>query len=327
MVQPSWGNARRLAQGGRDALNRRILALGPFLVAALSLQALPGLAQSDAETRILNYIHNHLKPGQPTLITELYGTVFTKPEERKALDKLYAAFFRIPLFLAQYQERFGSPPSLKVVAEQFDLSSLQAADVLMQVMESDPRVPRFLTRDPQTGEITGVDVEKIRNHPRFGQVVQRQLSGWEGKSAPEFRLQTLAGSEIDSTALRGRLVLIYVWFTGCPPCMKQTPELVALNREFSDRGLTIVGANADRLLGLSHDDATRRRYAEEQNVNFPLAHWTPESDAAFGNIAIYPTLFLIGRDGSIVGHWVGYVSPEAIRQAVAEALEATQGVP
>jgi peroxiredoxin len=269
---------------------------------------------------VLSYIHDHLQNGQPLLVTELYNKVFTKPEERKALDKLYSAFFRIPFFVAQYQEKFGSAPSLSVIAQQFDLPNAEAADTLLRVMESDPRVPRFLTRDPRTHEITQVNVEEIRRDPKFGQKLEHQLGGWEGKAAPDFRLATLDGSEVGFDALRGKVVLLYVWFTGCPPCMKETPALVALNRDFAAPGLSVVGANADRLLGLSYDDEVRRRYIKEQGINFPVVHWTKESDSTYGGISIFPTMFLIDRKGIIIHQWVGFVPAVDLRSAISAAL-------
>lgn len=292
------------------------LGLG-VLALSLPLQA---AKSSDAEARVLTYIRERLQPGQPLLITNLYNQVFTQPEERKALDKLYKSFFRIPLFATQYQEKFGFPPTLRVIAEQFDLDSPQAADTLLRVMESDPRVPRFLTRDPQSGEITHVDSQRIRSDRRFGRVVEKQLSGWEGIPAPAYTLRGLDDAEVSSESLAGKTVLLYVWFTGCPPCMKETPELVALDREFSDKGLVVVGANADKLLALGYDDDVRRKYSAEVGIDFPLVDWTKESDAAFGNISIFPTLFLIDAEGVIIQHWVGYADSSVIRRAVAAAL-------
>src|ERR1019366_1787698 len=137
-----------------------------------------GVASTAAEARVLDYVRTHLQPGQPLMVTDLYNRVFTQPDERQALDKLYNAFFRIPLFVANYQQKFGAPPTLKDIAEQFDLRSPAAADVLLRVMESDPRVPRFLTRDAKTGEILTVNVEKIKANPKFGQALDRQISGW-----------------------------------------------------------------------------------------------------------------------------------------------------
>jgi len=292
----------------------------PVVWLFLLLSATLALPQPDAETRILQYIREHLRPGQPLVVTELYNNVFTRPDERQALDKLYNAFFRIPLFVAQYQEKFGSPPTLKIISEQFDLRAPGAAEVLLGVMESDPRVPHFLARDPKTGEINHVNIEEIRNDARFGQVLQRQLAGWEGKAAPELELRSIKGDTVSLEQLKGKVVLLYVWFTGCPPCMKETPDLVALYHELSARGFDIVGANADRFLGLSYDDQMRLRYIRERKIEFPIVHWTPESDKAYGGISIYPALFLIDRKGLVSHHWIGYVPSRELRRAIEAGL-------
>jgi thiol-disulfide isomerase/thioredoxin len=269
-----------------------------------------------AEARVVNYIRDHLEPGKPLIVTDLYNGVFTQPAERQALDKLYRAFFRIPLFVAQYQEKFGHPPALKTVAEQFDLRAPGAADVLLRVMESDPRVPKFLTRDPATGEITKVDVAAIRADPRFGAQLRHQLAGWEGKPAPPFVLVGINGDKIDSATLGGKVVLLYVWFTGCPPCIQEAPVLAALNHQFSGKGLVIVGANADRILGLSYTDAARKRYLTEHKIEFPVGHWSGEANTAYGGISIFPTLFLIDSKGTVRGHWVGFTRASELSSAV-----------
>jgi thiol-disulfide isomerase/thioredoxin len=290
------------------------------LIGSLAAGSVPGYASTDAEARVLDYIRTHLQPGQPLEVTDLYNRVFTQPDERQALNKLYNAFFRIPLFVANYQDKFHSPPSLAVIAEQFDLRSPGAADVLLRVMESDPRVPRFLTRDPKTGEITHVDVEKIRADPRFGQVLQRQIGGWEGKPAANAALPRRGGGDVHLSDFQGKVVLLEVWFTGCPPCMQEAPALVALNRELSAHGLVIVGANADRVLGLDYDDSVRQQYAHAHQITYTLVDWTAESDRAYGGISIFPTLFLIDRQGVIRNHWIGYVQLDTLRKTASALL-------
>jgi peroxiredoxin len=269
---------------------------------------------------VIDYIRTHVQPGEPLVVSELYSKVFTKPDERQALDKLYNAFFRIPLFLAQYQQKTGSPPKLAVIQQQFDLQTPGGADVLLRIMESDPRVPRFFTRDGKTGEIVHIDVAMIRGDERFGRAVDRHLTGWEGRAAPNFSLESMDGPAVSLASLSGKTVLLYVWFTGCPPCMKEAPGLVSLQNEFSGHGLTIVGANADKILGLSYDDDLRRRYIRDEKINFAVVRWTKESDSAYGNISIFPTLFLIDGKGAIIHHWVGYVKPEELRQSISEAV-------
>jgi peroxiredoxin len=290
-----------------------------FAAALLLAWVSTARAQPQAEMRVLNYIKANERPGRPLRVTDLYSH-FTQPAERQALGKLYNAFFRIPLFVAQYQQRFGRPPSLQVISQQFDLHTPEAADVLLRVMESDPRVPHFIARDPRTQQITRVNVQMILNDPRFGRALGRQLAGWEGRKAPPFALVRLAGGELTSGQLQGKVFLLYVWFTGCPPCMKETPSLVRLMRQFSGHAFTVVGANADGLLNLGYSDAVRRRYAREMKINFPVVSWSKEGNSAYGNVAIFPTLFLIDRKGVIVHHWVGFVNSEELQRAVSKAL-------
>ena len=96
---------------------------------------------------------------------------------------------------------------------------------------------------------------------------------------------------------------------------------MALYGELSQRGLNVVGANADRTLGLHYDDATRLRYIREKKVNFPVVQWTRESNQAYGGISIYPTLFLIDQKGLVSQHWIGYVESDELRRTIMQALE------
>ena len=295
----------------RIAATAALLVLSPVLCRA---------AGTEAERRVLEYINAHIAPGKPLIVSELYSKVFTQPDERQALGKLYNAFFRIPLFVAEYQQKFNAPPSLEEIAQQFDLASPQDASVLVKVMVDDPRVPRFITQDATSGEITKVDVQAIKADARFGRVVEHHLGGWVGSPAPDFKLQGIGGDGVDLQSLKGRTVLLYVWFTGCPPCMKETPALVKNDLEYRKKGLTTIGANADEMLGLAYDDAIRRKYMEEKHITFPVVRWTKESDAAYGNISIFPTLFLIRPDGTIANHWVGYTGVDVMARAIAQEL-------
>ncbi len=71
--------------------------------------ALMGLMfqQPDAETRIIQYLQENLKPGVPVVVSDLANEVFTSPEEQLALSGLFNTFFKIPLFLIQYNTSTG----------------------------------------------------------------------------------------------------------------------------------------------------------------------------------------------------------------------------
>jgi len=192
---------------------------------SLALVALLAAPQaSPAEARVVEYLKANVKPGQPVVVSELYNTVFTAPEERAVLSRLFNTFFKMPLYMAQHQKASGKPPTLAEIAEQFRFRVPGQADVMLRIMESDPRMPTFIARDAASGEITHVDVEAILAHPKFGKALERTITGWEGQPAPAFATTTYEGQALSSEALAGTPHLLYFWFTGCPPCVRTSPQ-------------------------------------------------------------------------------------------------------
>ena len=274
-----------------------------------------------AETRVVEYLRANVKPGQPVVVSELYNTVFTGPEERAALNRLFNTFFKIPLYLAQQQKAAGKPPTLAEVAEQFRFQVPGQADLMLRIMESDPRMPAFMTRDAATGEITRVDVEAILAHPKFGKALERTITGWEGRPAPAFATTTYDGQPLSSESLSGTPHLLYFWFTGCPPCVRTSPLLAELDKTYAAKGFRIVGLNADRALEIPTTEEDRAAYAKKNGWGFTLAHMTPEAQEAYGAVSVFPTMFFVDRKGTIVKQLVNFQEKAVLEEAIRTALQ------
>ncbi len=281
----------------------------------------PAQSEKSAEARVVEYLIENVKPGKPLIVTDLYNNVFTSAEERKALDRLFNIFFKIPIFVAQYKAGTDQIPTLEDIARQFNLKIPGEVQVLLAIMESDPRVPKFITQDAESGEIIRVDIDAVRKDKRFSQVIERTLVGWPGKAAPDFTLDLLEGRTISSNDLDGKNYLIYFWFSNCPPCMKISPFLAALHRRLGGDRFTIVAVNADRFLELDTTDADRAAYVKKQGFQFPVAHLNQKMQADYGNVNVYPTLVLVDNKGVIRQHYIGYQSPEIIEDDIARLLK------
>ena len=295
-----------------------------FLACLLALLTDSGslLSQNDREVerKIIEYLKVNLKAGQPVIVSKLHNEVFTSPEERKALDRLYNIFFKVPAYIAEYYASSHKPPTLAEITHQFNLPIEGEADVILKIIEYDRRVPRFLTRDARTGEIAQVDIEKVKADPRFNKVIERTIAGWEGKVAPPFSVQSLDGKALNSSDLKGKPHLVYFWFTHCPPCVQITPHLVSLQRKFTARNFTVVGLNADKILELGYEDSERTAYLEKHKINFPMGHLSPAAQAAYGGVQLFPTLFLVDKDGVIRAHFVNYKDEATLQQAIEKVL-------
>ncbi len=302
----------------------RVLSLRFIRIAVVGwlLSSTFGLSQSaiQIERRIIDYLRDNLKAGEPVIVTKLYNEVFTSVEERKALDRLYNIFFKVPIFVAEYYANSQKAPTLREISQQFNLSIDGEVDVILKIAEFDRRVPRFISRDPQTGEITKVDIDKIKSDPRFNKVIERSIAGWEGKVAPPFKAQLLNGEEFKSADLRGNVHLVYFWFTHCPPCVKITPHLVSLQEKFRSKNFKVVGLNADTILELGYTDEERKTYLEENKVNFAVAHLTTEIQSDYGGVQLFPTLFLVDKEGIIRGHFVNYQEESTLQKAIESVL-------
>ena len=293
-----------------------------FLAPFLSFQgAAPVSAPANPEAAVVQYLRDNVKPGEPVVVSKLNNEVFTTEPERKALNRLFNTFFKMPLYIVQAQKAKGAPPTLRELSEQFAFTVPGTADVLLRIMESDPRMPRFLERDPKSGEILKVEVERIVNHPRFGKILERTIAGWEGNPAPAFTAKAYDGSELSLAKMAGKPFLLYFWFTNCPPCVKTAPLLVELDRIYGPKGFTIVALNADRLLELDYTDVDRAAYASKLGIRFTLGHANAEAQAAYGGVSMFPTMFLVDKSGTIVKYLVNAPERAVLEEAIQLALK------
>jgi thiol-disulfide isomerase/thioredoxin len=279
-------------------------------------------AQTDlaVEARVVDYLRKNVTPGKPLVVSELYNNVFTTAEERKVLDRLFNIFFKIPIFVAQYKAGTNRTPTLADIARQFNLGVPGEAQVLLNIMDNDPRIPKFISRDAVSGEITGIDIEAVKKDKRFSQAIERTMSGWTGKVAPAFGLELLNGNPLNSEDLRGKHYLIYFWFSGCPPCVQLSPHIARMDKEFSGKDFAIIAVNADRVLELGTTDADRAAYIKKELFRFPIAHLSKKMHEDYGSFSVYPTLFLVDNQGIIRRHYIGYQAPESIASDIRSLL-------
>ena len=276
---------------------------------------------SPAERKIVEYLKANVQPGRPVVVSDLYNSVFKSLEERKILDRLFNTFFKIPIFVVQFNESTKKIPTLKDISQQFQLTVPGEADVLLRVMEADPRVPKLLERNPKTGEITRIDTARIKANPQFSRALDRTIAGWEGKAAPFFAMAGYDGKPVATQQVFGQPYLIYFWFTNCPPCIKTAPILNDLQTIYGPRGFKIIAANADGVLELPYDNKARADYVKKAGLKFTMTILNPETQRAFGGVSVFPTMFFVDKRGIIVRQFVNEQGKASLEAAVQQALK------
>jgi thiol-disulfide isomerase/thioredoxin len=137
-----------------------------------------------------------------------------------------------------------------------------------------------------------------------------------GFLAPGFRLAALDGQEIALDELRGKVVLVNVWATWCPPCRAEMPAMQQVYETYREEGFEILAINATAQDTLS----SLRPFVGEYDLTFPIL-LDPKGEATrLYRVRSLPTSFFIGRDGIISEVVVGGPMDEALLRARVEKL-------
>jgi thiol-disulfide isomerase/thioredoxin len=132
---------------------------------------------------------------------------------------------------------------------------------------------------------------------------------------PQFTVQTRDGRVLTSDSLRGRVVLVNIWATWCPPCRAEMPALQQLASSHADEPFVLLGLSVDRGPAAAVD-----AFLRERGITYPNAIIGDEVLRAFGGVRGYPTSFLLDQRGVLRHTVLGPVAPLTLRPAIARLL-------
>jgi peroxiredoxin len=129
-------------------------------------------------------------------------------------------------------------------------------------------------------------------------------------TVPSFVFPDLAGKTVRIDDLRGKVVVLNLWATWCPPCVEEMPSLEALARKMAGRDLVVLAVSQDELPDKVKPWIDERRF-RSMTV---LLDARGELGNALG-VTGYPETFVVDRQGKIVLHHIGYrdwASPDVV---------------
>lgn len=124
-----------------------------------------------------------------------------------------------------------------------------------------------------------------------------------GARAPDFRARSLAEANVVRTLAdyRGKVVVLNVWATWCPPCIVEMPSFERLRRQVPDTNLKIVAISVDEFV----PGDSVLAFAKGLGVTFEILHDSSRAIDRQYQITGYPETFVIARDGTIRKKWIG----------------------
>lgn len=114
-------------------------------------------------------------------------------------------------------------------------------------------------------------------------------------------------SKIKLSGLRGRVVLLDMFYSQCPHCRDHAPHVVEFYNEFKQRGFTVLGLATDR----PEKVADVRSFMRDLKINYPVGFVTTDVIAYFVDSHNHsvPQMMLFGADGKMLKRWIGWSEP------------------
>lgn len=133
-------------------------------------------------------------------------------------------------------------------------------------------------------------------------------------AAPDWELAGLDGKTVKLSDFKGKVVVLNFWATWCPPCRREIPDLIALQKKYG-KDLVVVGVSLDEN-GL----AAVKSFVAKNGINYPVVMGDQKIASAYGGITAIPTTFVIDRAGKIAGHIEGGTDLAGFESAIKAAL-------
>jgi thiol-disulfide isomerase/thioredoxin len=121
---------------------------------------------------------------------------------------------------------------------------------------------------------------------------------------------------------KGKVVFLNFWGTWCPPCRKEIPDIIEINKELKDKDFLVIGIALERPGG---DPAEKvKSYAESQGINY--INFVADRSVigqivnAYGGIEGVPTTYIIDRNANIHRKIVGMRSKQAFMNEINPVL-------
>ena len=132
----------------------------------------------------------------------------------------------------------------------------------------------------------------------------------KGELAPAFTLPGLDGNMVSLADYKGKIVLLNIWATWCPPCVAEMPSMEKLYQELKDEDFEILAVSID-VTG----SKIVAPFMKKHKLSFPALTDTQGTIKNLYQTTGVPESFIIDKNGVIAEKVIGpreWATPDVI---------------
>ncbi|WP_030664203.1 MULTISPECIES: TlpA disulfide reductase family protein [Streptomyces] len=144
----------------------------------------------------------------------------------------------------------------------------------------------------------------------------------ERTEAPKLDGETVDGKTLDTIALKGKVVVLNVWGSWCPPCRAEAPSFAKVSKELTDAGKDVV------FVGVNVRDNSKQNAAsfeETFGITYPSLY-DPDGKLLLRfpkgslNPNAIPSTLVLDREGRIAARTLAPLSEDQLRSMIDPVL-------
>ena len=142
----------------------------------------------------------------------------------------------------------------------------------------------------------------------------------QGETFPfDFNVTDVTGKQHRLADYQGKVVVVDIWGTWCPPCREEIPSFIRLQEKYGPQGFQMLGLNYE-----DGDPQTAMKsvtdFIAETGINYPCALGTNDIQAQVPNFEGFPTTIFIDKTGKVRRKAVGLHKYEYLEAVVTGLL-------
>lgn len=112
-------------------------------------------------------------------------------------------------------------------------------------------------------------------------------------------IMTLDGKTSKLSDFNGKLIMLNLWATWCPPCRAEMPSMQKLYDDFKNKDFVIMAVSQ------GEDLNTVKKFLKSNNYSFPIFIDKNNEIARAYSTGSIPTTYLIDKEGFLIAQFIG----------------------